>query len=445
MRPKSTVSKHRQGELFRAQLEQILDHRHELYRLAHVIDWRVFEETFGPLYEEAKGRPGLPIRLMVGLHYLKHAFDESDESVVAKLLENPYWQYFCGFVYFQHALPLDPSSMSRWRQRVGPEGIETLLAETVQSAQRGKLLKRQHLERVNVDTTVQEKAIAYPTDARLYDKARRVLVRAAAAREIALRQSYPRLGKKALVMQGRYAHARQLRRARRETKKLKTYLGRVIRDLRRRSPQPDPQLATLLARAERIHRQQRHEKDKLYSMHAPEVACIAKGKAHKKYEFGCKVSVASTSRDNWIVGVEALHANPYDGHTLEQALAQVARVTGWPVGNAYCDRGYQGNPSHLGDTAVHLCKGRKRSMTRAAWHWVKRRVAVEPIIAHLKADHRMERNHLKGAEGDRINAVLAGCGFNIRKLLRELYWLISRLRVQLWPLRTGAPALSAPC
>jgi len=449
MRPKNKVSERRQGELFRAQLEQILDHHHELYRLANLIDWRVFEETFGPLYEETTGRPGLPIRLMVGLHYLKHAFDESDESVVTKLLENPYWQYFCGFVYFQHALPLDPSSMTRWRQRVGPEGIETLLAETVQTAQRGKVLKRQHLERVNVDTTVQEKAIAYPTDARLYDKARRVLVRAAAARQIPLRQSYPRLGKKALVMQGRYAHARQLRRARRETKKLKTYLGRVIRDLRRRSPHPDPELATLLARAERIHRQQRHDKDKLYSMHAPEVACIAKGKAHKKYEFGCKVSVASTSRDNWIVGVQALHGNPYDGHTLEQALAQVVQLTGWPVGNAYCDRGYRGNPKHLGDTAVHLCKGRKRSMTRRAWHWVKRRAAVEPIIGHLKADHRMDRNHLKGADGDRINALLAGCGFNIRKLLRELYWLISRLRVQLWALRTGAAASdyapSAPC
>jgi len=427
MRPKSDVKEHRQGELFRAQLEQILDHEHELYRLASVIDWRVFEEVFGTLYVEHKGRPGLPIRLMVGLHYLKHAFDESDESVVAKLLENPYWQHFCGFAYFQHALPLDPSSMTRWRQRVGPEGIETLLAETVQTARRGKVLAPRHLERVNVDTTVQEKAIAYPTDARLYDKARRVLVRAAAAREIPLRQSYPRLGKKALVMQGRYAHARQLRRARRETKKLKTYLGRVIRGIRRQRPHPDSELATLLTRAERIHRQQRHDQDKLYSMHAPEVACIAKGKAHKKYEFGCKVSVASTSRDNWIVGVQALHGNPYDGHTLENALEQVQRITGWRAGNAYCDRGYQGNPKHLGDTAVHLCKGRKRSMTRTAWHWVKRRVAVEPIIGHLKADHRMDRSHLKGADGDRMNALLAGCGFNIRKLLRELYWLIFRL------------------
>ena len=395
MRPKSTSRRQSVGDLFRARLEQILDHEHELYRLAGAIRWATFDEAFGALYVENKGRPGLPTRLMAGVHYLKHAFDESDESVVAKLLENPYWQHFCGFAYFQHQVPLDPSSMTRWRQRVGPEGVEKLLAATVETAKRGKVLDKSHVERVNVDTTVQEKAIAFPTDARLYDKARRVLVRAAEDRGIELRQSYPRLGKRALVRQGRYAHARQMNRARRETKKLKTYLGRVIRDVRRKSPEPDTQMATLLSRAQRIHGQARKDKGKLYSMHAPEVECIAKGEAHKKYEFGCKVSVASTSRDNWIVGIQALSGNPYDGHTLEGALAQVARVTGWTVGTAYCDRGYQGNPATLGKTTVQVCKGRKKSMTRSAWNWVKRRAAVEPIIGHLKADHRMERNHLK--------------------------------------------------
>jgi len=412
-------------------LEQILanSRSHPLYVLAGQIDWSVFEEAFGPLYVEDKGRPGLPIRLMVGIHYLKHAFDESDESVVEKLLENPYWQHFCGFEHFQDQLPLDPSSMSRWRQRIGPEGIEKMLGETLETAKRGKLLQKSHMERVNVDTTVQEKAIAFPTDARLYDKARRVLVRAADERGVKLRQSYPRLGKKALVMQGRYAHARQMKRAARQTKKLKTYLGRVIRDIRRKRPKPDKELAILLERAERIHKQQRNDKNKLYSMHAPEVECIAKGKAHKKYEFGCKVSVASTSKDNWIVGIEALHGNPYDGHTLKGALEQVKRLTGWEAGTAYCDQGYKGNPEKLDETNVHVCRGRKKSMTMTVWNWVKRRAAVEPIIGHLKSDNRMERNHLRGIEGDKINALLAGCGFNIRKLLRELFgfifWLLA--------------------
>lgn len=432
MIPKRTSETISQGDLFRSKLEQILDHSHPLYRLAGQIQWSVFEEAFGSLYVEDNGRPGLPIRLMVGLHYLKHAFNESDESVVAKLLENPYWQYFCGFEYFQHRLPLDPSSMTRWRQRIGPEGMKKMLGETLETAKRGNLLKEQHMDRVNVDTTVQEKAIAFPTDARLYDKARRALVRAAEERGVKLRQSYPRLGKRALLMQGRYAHARQMKRAKRETRKLKTYLGRVIRDIRRKQPKPDKELAILLHRAERIHKQKRNDKNKLYSMHAPEVECIAKGKAHKKYEFGCKVSVASTSKDNWIVGVEALHDNPYDGHTIKGALEQIKRLTGWEAETAYCDRGYQGNPKKLDETNIHVCRGRKKSMTRTVWKWVKRRAAIEPIIGHLKSDNRMERNHLKGIDGDRINALLAGCGFNIRKLLRELFgfifWLLKGAR-----------------
>jgi IS5 family transposase len=434
MKPKRSAKLTPQGDLFRARLEQILDQRHPLYRLAGQIHWSVFEESLGAFYVEDKGRPGLPVRLMVGLHYLKHAFDESDESVVAKLLENPYWQYFCGFAYFQHQLPLDPSSMTRWRQRVGPEGIEKLLGETLETAKRGKVLKKHHMARVNVDTTVQEKAIAFPTDARLYDKARRLLVTAAQQRGIELRQSYKRLGKTALVMQGRYAHARQMKRAQRQTKKLKTYLGRVIRDLRRKCPEPDEDLATLLERAERLYHQQRHDQGKLYSMHAPEVQCIAKGKAHKKYEFGCKVSVASTSKANWIVGIDALQGNPYDGHTLKAALKQVERLTGWKVGNAYCDRGYQGNPRVLNKSTVHVCRGRKKSMSRTDWKWVKRRVAVEPLIGHLKSDHRMARNYLLGVTGDRMNALLAGCGFNIRKLLRELFaWILPRSPVAQGP------------
>jgi len=427
MQPKRSSKSISQGELFRSSLKQILDHSHPLYQLAEQIQWSVFEQAYGPLYVEDKGRPGLPVRLVVGLHYLKHAFNESDESVVARFLENPYWQYFCGFKHFQHQLPLDPSSMTRWRQRIGPEGIEKMLGETLDAAKRGKLLSKDHMERVNVDTTVQEKAIAFPTDARLYDKARRALVRAADDRGIKLRQSYPRLGKKAFVKQARYANAKQMRRARRETKKLKNYLGRVIRDIRRKCHNPDEELASLLHRAERIHEQKRNDKNKIYSIHAPEVECIGKGKAHKKYEFGCKVSVSSTSKSNWIVGVSALHGAPYDGHTLKGALEQIKRLTGWKAGTVYCDQGYKGNPKKLDETNVHICRGRKKTMTRSFWNWVKRRSAIEPIIGHLKSDNRMDRNHLKGIEGDRINALLAGCGFNIRKLLRELFAFIFRL------------------
>jgi transposase, IS5 family len=422
MQPKSGFSD--QGDLFRSRLDQILDRRHPLYRLADSIDWSLFDTEFGPLYVENFGRPGLPIRLLVGFHYLKHAYNVSDEAVVERFLENPYWQYFCGCEYFQHELPLDPTSLVKWRKRIGPKGMEKLLQVTIETAKSKEYLTEKHLERVNVDTTVQEKAIAFPTDARLYQKARRILVRLAKRAGIELRQSYERLGKRAFIMQGRYSHARQTKRAKRELKKLRLYLGRVIRDIERKGPELKGLLATMLERARQIFGQKRNDSDKLYSMQAPEVECIAKGKAHKKYEFGCKVSLVSTSENSWIVGVQAIHGNPYDGHTLKASIDQAQAVTGFRPGHAYCDRGYKGVPAVLSNTEIHLANKKKKSMKASEWKWYRRRSGIEPIIGHTKQDHRMDRNYLKGEEGDRINAILAGCGFNIRKLLRAiLLWL----------------------
>ncbi len=436
MKPK--VPQKDQSDLFRARLDQILNRDHPLFVLANQINWSVFDNKFGVLYSE-KGRPGKPTRLMVGLHYLKHAFNESDESIVARLLENPYYQYFCGFEYFIHELPVDPTSLGRWRKRIGPKHMEQLLCETLETAKRGDHLTQSHMERVNVDTTVQEKAIAYPTDSRLYHKARVLLVKAAKDRGIPLRQSYLRLGKRALIMNSRYAHARQIRRARREQKKLKNYLGRVYRNILRNCLQPDEQLAELLANARRLLVQQRSDKNKIYSLHAPEVECIGKGKAHKKYEFGCKVSVVTTSNDNWIIGVEALHNNPFDGHTLKGALKQMKRVVGWDADHAYVDKGYRGNPKQLGQTNIHLANRRKKSMKPSEWRWFKRRSAIEPVIGHMKSDNRMDRNYLKGSDGDKINAILAACGFNLRKLLRAFFWLIfkelERLKLLLQPFK----------
>lgn len=436
MKPKDT--RHDQSDLFRARLDQILDRQHPLFVLANQIDWSVFDNKFGSLYSE-KGRPGKPTRLMVGLHYLKHAFNESDESIVARLLENPYYQYFCGFEFFIHRLPVDPTSMTRWRKRIGPKNMERLLSETLETAKREDYLTKRHMERVNVDTTVQEKAIAYPTDSRLYHKARVLLVKAARDRGIPLRQSYLRLGKIALIMNSRYAHARQIKRAKKEQKKLKNYLGRVYRNILRNCPQPDQQLAELLAKARRLLLQKRGDKNKLYSLHAPEVECIAKGKAHKKYEFGCKVSMVTTSKDNWIVGIEALHNNPFDGHTLKGALQQMKRIVGWDAEHAYTDKGYKGNPKQLGNTAIHLAGRRKKSMKPSEWRWFKRRSAIEPVIGHTKNDNRMDRNYLKGTEGDKMNAILAACGFNLRKLLRAIIWLVfkelERLKLLLTPFK----------
>lgn len=398
-------------------LRELLDKQHPLYQLTAALNWQVFDEAFGRFYAEEKGRPALPIRLLVGLHYLKHLYNLSDEVVVASWVENPYWQYFCGEEVFQHHLPCDPTSLVKWRKRVGAEGMETLLKETLDTARREQALKEHEAERVNVDTTVQEKAIAFPTDARLYHKARRALLRLAQHLGYGLRQTYVRLAKQALWKQSRYAMARQMKRARKETRKLRTYLGRVLRNVERFCGPLREKQAQLLQVARRIFEQQRHDSGKRYSVHAPEVECLSKGKAHKRYEFGCKVRVVTTNQTGWIVGIDAESGNPYDGATLKAALAQVERLVGVTVKEAFVDKGYRGSQHHPEGVKVYIsgCKKLGRRLTKM----LKRRSAIEPVIGHTKHDHGMERNYLLGTVGDRINAMLSGCAWNLRKLWRE--------------------------
>ncbi len=413
-----------QQDLFRLRLDQMLNQRHALYQLADQIEWHRAEEQFGSLYSD-EGRPGIPTRIMVGMHYLKHAFDLSDEEVVMGWIENPYWQYFCGALYFQHSLPIDPSQMTRFRKRIGEVGCEFMLGLTIQAGLATQTVKAASLTVVNVDTTVQEKAIAFPTDARLYHKARGALVRAAKRINIPLRQSYERVSKLALAKNGRYAHARQPARARREQRRLRTYLGRTIRDIERKLPEVQAaRMNTLLAIAKRILTQQRHDKNKVYSMHAPETECIAKGKAHKKYEFGVKVGVVSTSRESFVVGMKSLPGNPYDGHTLKASLDQVERLTGRLPQEAYVDRGYKGHG--INDSEVWIA-GTRRGVTPAIKKKLKRRNAVEPVIGHMKNDGRLGRNFLKGMAGDAINALLCGAGHNLRKILRRLALLCAQI------------------
>jgi IS5 family transposase len=412
--PKAPDSSSSQPLLLKPQLNP----SHPLVKLAEAMDWSYFEQELQSQTAGDMGRPQLPTRLLVGLHYLKAMYDESDESVVMKWVENPYWQYFCGESYFQHELPCHPTTLVKWRKRIGSSGMEKLLKQVLKTANGQQALERVDLKQVNVDTTVQEKVIAFPTDARLYDKARRALVRQAKQHQVKLRQSYVRLGKQALLKQSRYATARQGRRAQKQTQKLRTYLGRVIRDLERKLSVPSQALATLLESAKQIDTQQKQDTHKCYSVHAPEVECIAKGKANKKYEFGCKVAVVTTSSSNWIVGIAAHHGNPYDGATLAPALAQVEQLTGVRPQQAIVDQGFRGTQYHPDDVDVLVCTRSKRSgyLKRI----LKRRNAIEPVIGHSKADHGMGRNYLKGQQGDQINALLAGCGFNLRKLCRFL-------------------------
>ena len=426
MKPKNTDQP--QEELFKSRLDQIINIRHPLVKVSQEINWHCFEERFGELYKEGIGRPGLSTRLLVGLHYLKYTYNHSDESVVAGFIENPYWQYFCGFEYFQHNFPLDPSSLVKWRKRISASDAEHLLKETIESALRAKKLKKSEIKRVCVDTTVQEKSISFPTDARLYYKALQLLVEAAKSRGIKLRQSYQRLSKKRFYKQSRYRHAGQMKRANKETKKLHTFLGRLLRDIERKEGFPDTDLAALLSLCKRLHTQKRDDKNKLYSLHSPEVECISKGKVHKKYEFGNKVSFVSTAKSNWIVGALSFHGNPYDGHTLKAALNQTQDLCDSEITDAYCDRGYRGfTKQNIEDTNIHLTGRKRNSLSTSTRRWLKRRSAIEPIIGHLKKDNRLERNYLKGEFGDTLNALFAAAGFNLRKLIRAFFARLEKL------------------
>ncbi len=433
----------RQKDLFRPALDQIIDMGHPLVRLAQEIDWSFLEQRFASVCEAGPGQPPLPARLVAGLFILKHTHSLSDEALCARWLENPYYQYFCGEQVFRHELAFERSSMSRWRGRLGEENLEALLQESLSVAHKTGALETKDLERVVADTTVQPKAIAHPTDARLMYRAIEKLVALAKREEVPLRQSYLRVGKRAAIMVGRYIHAHQFKRARRMLRFLRTRLGRLIRDIGRKIDGDqvlEALFIPLLSLASQVRYQDRHQRGpKIYALHAPEVECIGKGKARTPYEFGCKVSVAtpvtSPKGGQFVLHAKALHGNPYDGHTLGPIIADLERLTGVETRRIHVDKGYRGH-NHPHSFRVWI-SGQVRRVTASIRREMRRRAAVEPVIGHLKAEHRMGRNYLKGPEGDRINAVLAAAGYNFSLLLR---WLAELLRALILKLVRTNPA-----
>lgn len=432
MKPRERREKGEQ-DLFRSRLDQIINMNHELVKLAKAVSWSFIETKCGEVYSEGPGMPPLATRLMAGLAILKHTFDLSDEELCARWIENPYFQYFCGEEFFCHALPFDRSSMTRWRQRMGEERIASLLQESLAVAVKTGAMKPEDTKRVILDTTVQPKNVMFPTDAKLLNRARESLVRLARKVGIDLRQSYRRVGKLALIRHQRYAHAHQFKRAGKAFRKLKTYLGRTIRDIARRSPTRTNELRDIFRRplhlAARVLEQRQHQRGrKVYSLHAPEVECISKGKAHAPYEFGVKVSLATTLNRSkggqFALHAKALPGNPYDGHTLAEIIPDMEAMIGVELERILVDAGYRGHNAPLSHRFRIYTAGQKRRMTPAIKREMRRRAAIEPVIGHLKNEHRMRRNYLAHAQGDAINAILAAAGYNFRLLLNWLRLLL---------------------
>src|SRR2546430_7997844 len=313
--------------------------------------WALRGGRFSPVCRLGPGQPPLPTRLVAGLFILKHTHNLSDEMLCDRWVENPYFQYFCGEVVFRHELPFDRSSLTRWRQRLGEEQIAALLQESLSVAHRSGAIQTKDLERVVVDTTVQEKAVAHPTDARLTHRAIEKLVDLSKREGVELRQSYLRVAKRAAIMVGRYTHAHQFKRARRQLKFLHTRLRRIIPDIRRKiegNTAHEDRYGPLLGLASRIRSQeQRPRGPKVYSLHAPEVECIGKGKARAPYEFGCNVSIATPvtapKGGQFVLHAKALHGNPYDGHTLGPVIADLEKLTGVAVRGIHGDKAYRGH------------------------------------------------------------------------------------------------------
>ncbi|WP_108796709.1 IS5 family transposase [Xanthomonas fragariae] len=454
MRTRRPAAEHMPAdELFRSRLENQIDLRHPLARLSQRMPWAALEQALSsrlPATQAGGGRPALPVRLIAGLLYLKHAYDLSDEAVCERWLENPYWQFFTGEVVFQTRLPCDASSLTRWRQRLGEAGMEELLAHTINAAHAMQAVDARELSRVIVDTTVQEKAIAYPTDSRLLEVARKKLVLLAKRHGIGLRQSYARQGPALSRKAGRYAHARQFKRMQRVLRRQRTVLGRVLRDIERKLDQVEPgvreRIAVWLERAQRLYTQRPKDKQKLYALHAPEVECIGKGKARQAYEFGVKVGIAVTACKGLVVGARSFPGNPYDGDTLAEQLEQtrglLQDVSVEPT-VAIVDLGDRGREVD-GVQVLHRGKAktltrRHKTLTRRQWRWIKRRQAVEPVIGHLKDDCRLRRCRLKGAQGDALHVLGCAAGYNLRWLLRWIAFLRAWMRAMGWSSLSAVP------
>jgi transposase, IS5 family len=417
----NSVNAYQQSFLYPNLLDQ-LDPRNALLKLAAQIPWTYFEETFLGLYSHT-GRPSKAIRLMVGLCILKHVENLSDEVLIERWVQNPYYQAFCGEVEFQWKIPCDPTDLVYFRKRIGSEGFEKILAVSI--AIHGEGIKEKE---ACIDTTVQEKNITFPTDDKLHRKVIERCWKLADEHQISLRRSYRREMKKILLNLRFRHHPKNFKKAKKASKRLQTIAGTLLRELERKLPfwVLEEESKNFKLYHQVIH-QKKGDKNKIYSLHEPHVYCVSKGKVHKRYEFGVKASIAKTKKSNLIVGAMAFAKNMYDGHTLSAVLEQVKRVAKWIPDTGLCDRGYRGEKK-VGDTQILIPQSEPRRTQSAYQRLLQRkrfrkRAGIEGVISHLKLDHRLGRNFLPGFLGDEINVLMAAAAYNFRKWLLKFFGL----------------------
>ena len=407
-----------QLNIFDTPLERFINLGHELCILSKQIDWDSIETEFSVYYSEI-GRPSVPIRRMIGLLLLKHIYNLSDEAIVDRWIENPYWQYFSGEKVFQIQKPFDPTEFIHFRNRIGKEGAEKLLKVSVQ------LFGKEAQEKeVLIDSTVQEKNITYPTDAKQHKRIIEKVNKIAKQEEITLRQTYTRTLKQLMIDQRFHNHPKRRKKANAALRKIKTIAGRQVRDIERQfTPSQQQKYKELFIILNKILTQQKGDKNKVYSIHEPEDSCIAKGKETKKFEFGNKSGIVLTKTTKIVVGAIAFENNPYDGHTLDEHLKQTEYLTESRPKTGIVDRGYRGKKKISGTEIISPSVPKKETTQyekRIARGRFRSRAGIEPVIGHIKHDHRMLINYLKGVIGEQLNTILAGTGFNLKKMLNRI-------------------------
>ena len=396
---------------FYSTFEEQLKHTHPLYKLASVINWKVFEEAFSKHYSATHGKPAKPIRLMVSLLILKQVRNLSDESVVEQWSENSYYQYFSGEVYFSPNPPCVPTELVEFRKRIGSQGVELIFKESIKV--NGDDANDDNL---SGDTTIQEKNITYPTDDKLYKKIIKECQSIARDEQIELRQSYTQTVKKLSTIQRFKKNKNGWAKAKKASKKVKTIAGVLVRELNRKLPaEVLGKYSADLNLYDKVLAQKRGDSNKIYSLHEPDVKCYSKGKEHKRFEFGSKVSILVTQKTGVIVGALNFNSTMHDSKTLALALQQHKRLTDTEAKNIFVDRGYRG-PKTINETTICVPKPDK-NITKTKRKKHSRRAAIEPVIGHLKSDYRMNRNFLKGVMGDEINVLLSAAAMNFKRVM----------------------------